>query len=227
MTTSKILVSILALFAASTAFAQTSDSCTWFPKGDEDGQGILGKRYAEAGLQFENMRHTSHSVYGGGINANVPIIQGVEVTGGYDYSTYNLPTWTGESAHIHTHTIGGSVQVFNTIEDGVKPFISFGLYREFRDASGMWNQFVKANRTEWDIGAGVEVPYKWVSIIPSLSYSDDFKKTSESSQALVYRLEVDSWLTRRFGVYANVAFNDVAHSSQDVWTYGGGVRVRF
>ena len=233
-TTTKFYIGALALLATSSLFAQQGGSCcTWFPKGDDDSQGVLGKRYAEAGLLFEDIRHTSHNLYGAGLGANVPVLKNVDLSVGYEYGTYNIPTYSYASGtrvgdmHVHNHSVGGSLQVFNEIEDGVKPFVSLGLYRDLRDSSGPLNNIYAANRTEWDAEIGAEIPYKSFSLIPSIKYSDDFKTSSQSFQTLTYSLEGNSWLTRRFGVFARIAFSDVMHSSQDNWDYAAGIRVRF
>jgi hypothetical protein len=223
MNTIKILISTAALCVASAAFAQSSNTCSWLPKGDEYGQGTIGKRYAEAGLFTQSIRHTSHSVIGAGVSANLPIINHIDISGGYDYRMQNIPDF----AHIHAHRASGNVTLFNTIEDGVKPFVSVGLERTWLDSSGTAGNVFANTRNAWNVAAGAEFPYKWFSVTPQVAYQDDFKTTSQSAQAWSVGVEVSAWVTSKIGAYINTTFNNVLHTADDNWVTGAGVRYRF
>ena len=228
MTTIKTLISTVALIAASTVCAQSSNTCSWFPKG-EDGPGVIGKRYAEASFDVTELRHTAHNICDAGISANIPVIQGLDVSGGYNYAWYNLPTYGhGPSSYrARAQSINANATLYKTIEDGVKPFISAGLQRSWQDLNGPYSYHSAYNVTSFAVTAGAEFPYKWVAVIPSINYQDDFKRSAESSQSFSYAVEVNSWITKKIGVYVNASYSAWQHSSYDQLSYGAGVRVRF
>jgi hypothetical protein len=232
MTTLKSLICAAALVVSTAAFAQTERA--WFPTGDADGQGTLGKRYADAGIFAQEIRHTSHNMTGVGIGANVPVVKGIDVWGGYDYSVLNIPTysyiWDGSrigDTHVHQHRASGNIVAFNVIEKGIKPFVSLGLSRTWTDSSGSMGNVFAETRNGWNAAIGAEFPYKWIAVTPILGYHDDFKKSSRSSQAWSYGVEISAWVTKQVGVYASTAFYDQMHTSNDTWVTGAGVRFRF
>jgi hypothetical protein len=240
MTTIKTFISTVALIATSTVFAQSSNTCSWFPKGGESGQGAIGKRYAEAGLAVESVRHTAHSIGDASLSANIPVTNHIDISGGYDYAWLNVPAYgwsynssSGYSVHriddvkYHNHSANGSITFYNEIEDGVKPFVSVGLERSWEDSSGPWGNFAAETRNGWNVVAGAEFPYKWVAVTPQIAYQDDFKASSMSYQSWSFGVEVSAWVTNRIGIYANTSFDDVLHSSNDSWVTGAGVRCRF
>jgi hypothetical protein len=240
MTTIKTLISTVALITASTVFAQSSNTCSWFPRGDETGQGIIGKRYADAGFSVESVRHTAHSIGGASLAANLPVTKHIDISGGYDYMWLNVPAYgwsynngSGSSVQriddikYHNHRASGSITFYNVIEDGVKPFVSVGLDRSWADSSGPWGNFAAETRNGWNVVAGAEFPCKWVAVTPQIAYQDDFKASSISYQSWSFGLEVSAWVTSRIGVYVNTSFNNILHTSDDNWVTGAGVRCRF
>jgi len=236
MTTIKTLIGAVALIAASTGFAQSCNTCSWFPKGDDD-QGVVGKRYAEAGFGVTEISHTAHNICDTGIGANIPIIRGLEIGGGYNYSWINVPYYSYDYAtenyvrrsddRITTHSAQGHARLYSVIADGIKPFISAGLERSWADLHGADGYHDAYNRTSWLVGAGIEFPYKFVSVTPTIAYKDDFKRSIESSQSFTYGVEVNSWITPRIGAYISLAYLDWLHTSYYNWVYGAGVRARF
>jgi len=233
MTTIKILISTAALCVASAAFAQSSTTCSWFPKGDDYGQGTIGKRYADAGLSVQSIRHTAHNISGAGLSVNLPVVKHIDISGGYDYSLQNTPVYEWYSGqrvgdvHTHNHRASGNITVYDVIENGVKPYFSVGLDRTWTDSSGFLDNIDAATRNGWNVSAGAEFPYKWISVTPQVSYQDDFKTSSRSFQAWSAGVEVSAWVTRKIGAYVNVSFNDVLHTANDNWVTGAGIRFRF
>jgi len=228
MTTIKTLISTVALFAASTGFAQSSNTCSWLPKGD-DSQGVIGKRYAEAGFEVQDLQHTSHNAYGTGISANIPLIQGIDVGGSYQYSWYK-PDPEDETIH----DINAYATFYKKLDDGVKPFVSASLgYSWFKEklADG-WlfnngSNSYSIDTATWAMAVGAEFPFKWFAVTPTISYRDDFKRSRESSQSLDYGVEASAWITSRIGASLSVSYVSWQHSSDYTWIYGTGVRVRF
>ncbi len=230
MTTIKNLISAVALIAASTVFAQSTDTCPLFPKGEESGPGVIGKRYAEAGFGLIDEAHTSHNNYGAYIGGNLPVCKGLDLNGGYSYNWFDQDPYSRRS-----HNIGGNAVIYNTIEDGIKPFITFGLGYAFFDENldagfaqtyGLRNH-MGSNYANWNAGFGAEFPYKWVSVIPSVRYHDDFRTSSKSGQYFVYGAEVNSWITPKVAIYVSVDWYDRQHIADRTWGGSTGVRVRF
>jgi len=229
MTTIKTLISAVVLIAASTGFAQSSNTCSWFPKG-EDGPGVIGKRYADVGFDVEDVQHTSHNAYQTSIGANIPVTQCIDISGGYSYSWFDY-----KPQHNTDHAIGGSIKLYKTIEDGVKPFISAGLgyswFDEKLDNPWYFNSNRKNHHSQdkatWRGSVGAEFPYKWISVTPTISYDDDFEGTTKSSQAFVYGVRTDSWITPKIGIYFGVSYVTWQHSPSHDWNYSVGARVRF
>jgi opacity protein-like surface antigen len=229
MITVKSLIGAVALIAASTGFAQSSNTCSWFPKG-EDGPGVIGKRYAEASFDLIDEAHTAHNTYGAGFGANLPVTEGLDVSGGYHYSWYNRTPLS-----VKSHNIDANATLYKTITAGVKPFISAGLGYSWQDTTldDGW-LFFSDNKNHhgqnfafWGLTVGAEFPYKWVSVIPTITYQDDFLGKVKSTQEFVYSVEVNSWITRRVGIFVSGSYYDQQHAHSRTFGVGTGVRVRF
>jgi len=216
MTTIKTLIGTVALLTASTVFAQTG-SCVLFPKGDQDGQGTIGRRYAEGYLSLQDVRGSSDNVFGGGVGGNLPLCCGIDLLGDINYTSYKPDNFSTTLTNFD-----GSVRLYNKVEDDVKPFIQAGLgmtFGDVRDHSTNW--------INWSVGVGAEFPYKWVSVTPSISYRDDFRHSGASTQSLNYAVEFSSWATPQVGVFAKVTYVDVRHDGANATGLTAGLRVRF
>lgn len=216
MTTIKTLIGTVALLTASTVFAQTG-SCVLFPKGDTEGQGNIGRRYAEGYLGLSDVRGTGTNTFSTGIGANVPLCTGIDLNGGVGYTSFKP-----DDVSTTLTTIGGSAKLYNMVEDCVKPFIEAGLgltVGDVRDHSTNW--------INWSVGIGAEFPYKWISVTPSISYHDDLRHNGASKQSLNYAVDFNSWATPQVGVYAKVAYVDVRHDGANSLGLTAGLRVRF
>jgi hypothetical protein len=239
MTTIKTFICTAALCVASAAFAQSSNTCSWFPKGDEDGQGTIGKRYVDAGLSAESLRHTAHNIGGANLGVNLPLTSLIDISGGYDYNWENIPVYNWwynnnegysvekSNIHLHNHRASSNITFYNVIENGIRPFVSVGLERNWTDSSGAFGNYAAETRNGWNVSAGAEFPYKWISVTPRVSYQDDFKTSSRSFQAWGVGAEVSAWITHKIGAYVNVTFYDTLHTADDNWVIGAGVRFRF
>jgi hypothetical protein len=230
MTTIKTLISAVALIAASTVFAQSTNTCPLFPKGEESGPGVIGKRYAEAGFGLIDEPHTAHNYYGVSLGGNLPICKGLDINGGYSHSWFDYSPYSNSS-----HNLGGSAVLYNTIEDGIKPFIAAGLGYTFFDEN-LDAEFARVNNLRnhlgvdyayWSVTVGAEFPYKWVSVIPTISYNDDFQGKSQSSQYFAYSTEVNTWITPKVGVYVSVSYYARQHVPVQTWGGSTGIRFRF
>lgn len=216
MTTIKTLIGTVALLAASTVFAQ-SGSSTLFPKGDEDGQGTIGRRYGEGYLSLQNVSHSSDDIFGAGVGGNLPVCKGLDLIGGVGYTSYKPDDWSTTLTNLD-----GSVRVYNKIEDDVKPFLQAGLglsIGDVRDHSTNW--------INWSVGVGAEFPYKYVSITPSITYRDDLRHRGPSTQSMNYAVDVNSWATSQVGIFAKVVAIDIMNDANIELGLTVGVRVRF
>ncbi len=217
MTTIKILLSSVALVATSTVFAQSnSNTSPWFPKGEE-APGVIGKRYAEASFGVQDLTHTAHNICYTGLGANIPVVNGLDVGGGYSYGWFTSPF---DQKSNYAHTVGCDAKLYQTIENGIKPFIAVGLSRT-------WAKQGSSTATGWGVAIGAELPYKWLAAIPSISYQDDFKKTRESMQSVSYQFEVNARITSKIGAYVSTAYVDWRNYDTANWVYGMGVRYHF
>jgi|GEM_PF-2061573 len=229
MTTIKTLIGTVALAAVSTCFAQTSNSCSWFPTG-EDGPGVIGKRYADVGFGVQDNSHDSKNTYGVGIGANIPLIKGLDFDAGYSYDSYRH-----SPVKEHWNDISTGIKLYNTVENGVKPFISAGLgyswLNEKLDDDWYFISTGKNSRSQgkatWGASVGAEFPFQWISVTPTISYHDDFERTANSDQAWAYGVHANSWITRKVGVSLGVSYVAWQHSSNQAWDYSTGVCVRF
>jgi len=227
MTTIKTLIGAIALIAASTVFA---DTCPLFPKGEESGPGVIGKRYAEAGVGFIDEAHTAHNTYGVSLGGNLPICKGLDLNGGYSHSWFDYNPYSNSS-----HNLSGSAVLYQTFEEGIKPFIAPSLGYTFFDENLDASYARKYNLRNhhgvdyayWGLTVGAEFPYKWVSVIPTISYNDDFRSRSKSSQYFVYSTEVNTWITPKVGLYVSVSYYAMQHVAIQTWGGGAGVRFRF
>ncbi len=229
MTTIKTLISAVALSAASTVFAE----CPLFPKGEESGPGVIGKRYAEASLVLIDAKATTRNTYGTNLGGNLPVCNGLDLNGGYSYSALNHSD--PDIGALRKHNIGGSAVIYNTIEEGIKPFVSFGLGGAFSDRNfdvgiskkNNRRNHISSNYGTWNVGIGAEIPYKWVSVIPSITYNDDFRTNSKSEQYFVYGAEVYSWITPKVAIYVSASWYDQQHVADRNFGVGVGARLRF
>lgn len=216
MTTIKTFIGTVALLAASTVFAQTG-SCVLFPKGDEDGQGTIGRRYAEGFLSFQDVKGTSKNVFGGGVGGNLPVCTGLDFLGSVSHTSFKANDLSTTLTNFD-----GVVRAYGKVEDDVTPFIQAGLGMTFGDVLDH-----STNWINWNVGVGADFSYKWASVTPTISYSDDFRHTGASSQALTYAVEVNSWATPQIGVFAKVSYVDVRHDGANGTGLTAGLRVRF
>jgi hypothetical protein len=228
MNTIKTFISTVALLTASTLFAQ-SGSCITFPKG-EDGPGVIGKRYAEVGFVSQDFHQYSDVAQGPVVAANVPLAKGLDVGMAYSYSTLNYTPMGAPSTVVvdsTAHNFGINALVYNTIEGGIKPFLSCNLGTTAATASYLGSDH-STNYQWWGFSAGAEFPSKWVSVIASIGYDDDFRGSSDSTQNWNAKVEVNTWITSRIGVYVGAAYIRPLHDdlvTSNVWS--AGARVRF
>lgn len=208
MNLTKNTILALGLFAAaSVSIAQTTTTTEAAPVG------TLGQSYTEASFGVSDIKHTSKNQYDLGIAANVPVSPYLDLGAGYDYA------WMHKDGHANALT--SDATLYTTI-NGVKPFVAAGLGYEWVSAPGF-----RDNEALWNVAAGVQIPVSIVTITPRISYTDDFRTPSRSSQQTAYGVEGNYWVTKQAAVFAGVDYVDVRNSSFDAWTYTVGARWKF
>lgn len=228
MNTIKTVISTVVLLAASTLFAQSGSTCCSFPKG-EDGPGLIGKRYAEVGVGIQDPQQYSDTSISFGTAVNVPLSKNIDVGIGYNYSTLNY-TPMGATPDVvidsSSHSIGVNATIYNTIDKGIKPFLSVNLGHTASSITVLGGDH-DTNYQWWGVSTGAEFPFKWVSVITSLGYDDDFKRSAFSSQDWYVKAEVNTWITNQVGAYVGLAFVRPMHNYVSSYVWSAGARVRF
>lgn len=228
MNTIKTVISTVALLTASTLFAQSDCTYSWFPK-DSEGMGVIGKRYAEVGFRLQDYQQYSDNSTAFGTAANVPLTKNIDVGMSYSYSTldYSPKGYSPDVAiDSKSHNIGASALLYTTIEKNIKPFIALDLGTSFNKTSFL-NTNHDSNSQWWAVSAGAEFPFKWASAITGLSYNDDFKRSGFSGQSWTIKTEINTWITPKVGGYVSLAFVRPMHNYVSSWVWGVGARIRF
>jgi hypothetical protein len=229
MNTIKTLISTVALLTASTLFAQNSNVAPWFDKKGDDGPGVIGKRYVDAGFGVQDPQEYSDVAETYGLSMNVPVTRNLDAGVSYSYSTLNYTPYgalPGQSLNVKSNSLGAYATFYNTIEKGIKPFLTANLGTTASSRVFMGTDH-GTNYQWWGFSAGAEFPAKYVSLIASLSYDDDFKRSEFSNQAWTVKTEVNTWITTRIGVYVGIAYIDPMHNFVNSWNYTIGARIHF
>lgn len=230
MTTIKTLISTVALFAAATVFAQSGSQSIWFPKGDDYGQGSIGKRYAGASFSIDNPHGYTDLGYGTNIGVNIPVVNHIDVSAGVGYSwlNYNYPSYYYGPIEIDQKytSLNASVTIYNTIENNIKPYIAFNVGQTFAKLSTN-HVGHNTNFETWGAVVGAEFPYKWLAVDVSIGYDDDLMRPAYSGQDTFATARLSSWITEKIGVNVGVSFVRPMHNFEDSWVFDAGVRFRF
>lgn len=200
----------------------------------ETSQGNLGKRYASLDFAVVNPSQTSDNIYGTSLVSNIPITSYLDISAGYSYSRYKTEYPSFYAYKTDTHSLGTDFVFYKTLSGGLKPFFSVGLAYSWAttkfESRSMWTSgsTAKDDYATWDTTVGIEIPFRWVALTPSISYGGDFEESD--SQSWVCGLEASSWITRKVGVFAGVAYSEpIKNYSFDahMWSYVAGLRVKF
>ncbi|MFT3867918.1 MAG: hypothetical protein QM715_05410 [Nibricoccus sp.] len=218
--TASMLCSILAR-AQTTATSETS-------------QGNLGKRYGSLDFAIGDPSHTSDNIYGTSLGVNIPVTRYLDISGGYGYSRYKTEFPGFYAYKSEGHGLSADLVFYKALSNGLKPFISAGLGYSWTttkiESRSMWtsNGKFKDDSGSWSTSVGIEIPFRWIALTPSIGFGGDFE--GQDSQAWTYGLEASSWITRKVGIFAGVAYAEPRKNySVDVhmWSYGAGLRFKF
>lgn len=214
-----LLLAVAALSAVDLVYA---DGSAGSPAA-ESTDGVIGQRYVDLNFGVEHVKHLSDNTYDVGAAVNVPVTSYMDAAVGYDYS------WINSTLDGRAHAFTLTDTVYGTLDSGAKPFLAVGIGYERDRISGAGFKTDTAEFGIWGLGVGIEVPtaVKGLSVTPAISYSDDFRKARNSTQARQYGVEVNYWLNAKWGVYGDISYADVLHSGADSWNYTVGARLKF
>jgi hypothetical protein len=204
--TKKITFGLGLIAVAGISYAQSASS--------SEPVGLLGQKYSEIAFGVNDIKHVSPNIYDLGVSGNVPVSANIDVGAGYSYS------WARGAIAGHANTLSGGATAYMPLGK-VKPFVGLGLGYQ-------WTHFGRRDhQVIWAAGAGVEIPAGFVTLTPSVIYTDDFDRPAKSSHQVTYQVEANHWLTPTTAVFASVGFTDVDRTNLDAWGYGVGFRAKF
>lgn len=181
--------------------------------------GLLGQRYVNAAFSVTNLRAISDDGYGTSIGINLPVCPNADVSFGYDYDWLDV---LGAKAYGHTLTAAAT---FYARSHGIKPFVGLGVGYQWSTIKVSGFKSTDSNAI-WAAGLGVEIPSGFVTLTPSVSYTDAFKSNSGGGQ-WSYGVEANHWFTSKVAGFADVTYADPTGSGGESWIYRVGVRVKF
>jgi len=211
MTNSKILLSALALAAASSTFAQTESAPV------ASSAGLLGERYAAASFIVEDFRNAGglDNAFGGGASTNLPLSANLDLGFGYAYERLS-----DGPIKFREHALSASLTPFVNVADNVKVFADATLgyaWAKFRGAGVNGSD----NDGFWSLGAGAELALgARTALTGRVAYNDAFDNGSEGSWA--FTAGVNHWFTEQVAGIASVTFVE-----SDSIVYQIGVAFRF
>jgi hypothetical protein len=214
----KTLLAIATIVTGTTLLAQPAQPSV----SDEQFQGVIGKRHAEAGLGLQDVTEVDDVTYVAEVGGNLPLTSFLDLSARYSHR------WAEGHDDLSSDIFEGSATWYKVIDDGVKPFLSGAVgYRtdNFQTDTSL-RTIPDTSYGIWSVTAGTEFPYELISVTPTITYSDDFRNSQDSKQSLDYGVRIDSWATERVGVYLKVVYADSWRSNSNSWYLGAGVRVR-
>lgn len=179
--------------------------------------GLLGQRFAEIGYVASDLDSTADYGHDASVSVNLPLTTALDVGAGYTYS------WLTGGPSLHGSTLFGYANAYTAL-DGAKPFVGAAL--GYTWASLPFG--LSDDDWIWNVSAGIEIPVGAFTIIPKITYADDFNgKIGNSDDVWTYSVQANYWLNAKTSVFGEVARVDVHRSSSDAWTFGAGVRFKF
>ncbi len=213
MTYSKILLSALALAAASSSFAQTESA----PVTTTSSAGLLGQRYVAITGLTEDFRDAGglDNAFGGNIGANLPLSANLDLGFGYGYERLS-----DGGLKYREHAISASLTPFVTVAENVKVFADATVGHAWAKARNFGTS-ASDDDSFWSLGVGAELGLgARTALTGRVSYNDAFDGNSEGSWA--FTAGVNHWFTEKVAGIAGVTFVE-----SDSIVYQVGVAFRF
>jgi opacity protein-like surface antigen len=191
--------------------------------------GLLGQRFAQAGVGLVDPHGTSDNGFAGDLGVNLPLQTGLDLGLAYNYNRINTDLGSAPlNIRSRDHSLFAGLTAYNTYE-GWKPFFGAGLgYEWTRTKFRFAGTPVFTDRDDeaiWALGVGVEIPVGAITFTPSIGYQDGFK--SRSTGVFGYGVEAHTWFTRKIGGFADVTYSDPTGGGTQSLTYRIGARLRF
>ncbi len=211
MTHTKILLSALALAAASSTFAQTDSAPV------ATSAGLLGQRYAAASFIVEDFRNAGglDNAFGGSIGANLPLSANLDLGFGYGYERLS-----DGGVKYREHAISASLTPFVNVAENVKVFADATVGYAWAKARGFGGS-ASDDDGLWSLGVGAELALgARTALTGRVAYNDAFDSGSDGSWA--FTAGVNHWFTEKVAGIAGVTFVE-----SDAIIYQVGVAFRF
>ncbi len=209
--------------------------------------GLLGTRYVEVGGSVTDLKGLSDHAFGADLGVNLPVATGFDLGFGYSYGRINADLGSGGffQDRSRSHTLLATGTAYTTTTGNLKPFLSAGLgYAWTQDRlkyGGTPLLSLHDHQAVWGLAVGAEIPLARFTLTPRISYQDTFK---DSNGVFAYGAELATWITKSFGLYADVAYLSprrdpstvtiasttvytAGSNTNDAWTYALGARFRF
>ena len=191
MNYTKSLVGALAALAAGACmFGQTVDTTS---------AGLLGKRYASAGLFAADFRDSPIDTgIGAQLGVNLPVAANLDVAFSYEYVHID-----DSLVDANGNALGATAR-YHTLWSGVKPFADATLGYTWLDADN-WISGFEYDEFFWDLGVGVEIPVaNATAIIGRVGYSELFDNDFDGSWN--FTVGASHWFSPRLAGTIQVTF---------------------
>ncbi len=213
MTYSKILLSALALAAASSSFAQTESA----PVTTSSSAGLLGQRYVAITGLTEDFRNAGglDNAFGANIGANLPLSANLDLGFGYGYERLS-----DGGLKYREHAISASLTPFVNVAENVKVFADATVGHAWAKARNFGTS-ASNDDSFWSLGVGAELGLgARTALTGRVSYNDAFDGNSQGSWA--FTVGANHWFTEKVAGVASVTFVE-----SDSIVYQVGVAFRF
>ncbi len=189
--TTKILAA-LAVVSVS-AFAQSEQVVAT----ENEGSGLIGKRYAAAGLGYIDVRHSSYNAFAAGAEYNIPVNQNIDVLTSFSH------TW-GEGNEMNTVQDLNVTAVSYLTQGAVKPFVTVGL-------GYAWTSF-NDEGLNYNVGVGGEyLLCKRASLTASVDFSDGFRRRTQSDLEFSATVGVNYWASKNVVLKGDITLIETGH----------------
>ena len=175
--------------------------------------GFLGKRYADASLFIEDLRHgTVSNGLGLELHGNIPLTSYLDASANISYEKFN-------NYSISDQRIGGSLIGYADL-DTWKPFLELTVANTNQSSTVEGVKYT-SSKGYWTAGAGIEAPVTRSTAIFGLAARSEYFDRKLASY-WTYKFGVNTWFTQKIGGVLAVSF-----FKNESITYSVGVAYRF
>ncbi len=198
------ILSVFAIFAAvASAQAQQTPAV-----GPQESAGLLGKRSANLGFAYTDVKHSSTDAYLATTSVNLPVNANLDVTATYDYN------WVESNGSSHASTFSVSATSYMTAGT-VKPFATVGLGYNWP------KNFAQSERLVYNTAVGIEIDAcKAAALVFAVENKGDFKNSDNSIWSA--KVGTNIWINKDVAALLSVSLLERGHLQ-----YSLGVAYRF